>query len=142
MHQQRRPFAVLVLVPAALHACAAAGSPSAGEDQLADWSSVMVSVIDPLHEEVLKPQARGRLEAMDLDGIARAAERSARAMALGHGRLARPQPKEFASLARQAEAWYREIETAARAGERVRVRELVLAGERLHCDRCHDVANR
>ena len=134
---------VLVLVPAALHACAAAaGNSSAGEDQLQDWSAVMVEVIDPLHEEVLKPQARGRLEAMDLDGIARAADRSARAMALGHGRLARAQPEEFASLARAAEGWYREIESAARAGERDRVRELIRAGERLHCDRCHDVANR
>jgi hypothetical protein len=136
--------AILALAPLALHACAGgAPAPAPSDDEaLPDWSAVMTTVIDPLYEDVLKVQARGRPEAMDLAGIARAADRSARAMALGHGRLRRVQPKEFTALARAAEAWYREVEAAARAGQRERVRELVLAGERLHCDRCHDLANR
>lgn len=106
-------------------------------DARSEWENLMEDVIGPVYDAVLVPEAEGGRRPMQFDRIASEATRAADAMALGHGRLDWPEVPRFAALAKESEAWLRDIAELARSGDAAKTRRAILDGELDHCDRCH-----
>jgi hypothetical protein len=83
--------------------------------------------------ETRKPPA-----AMDLPSVAKFAGEAADALAEGTRRFAPEGEPRFTQLAGETEAFFRDLERAARRGDGAAAAELVRTGEERHCNRCHD----
>lgn len=114
--------------------------PKAAQSVADQWADLMVDTIGPGYE-ALRTDAEAAPRDLDLDKLAADARTLAGHIALGHGRLERSGIPQFADLARQTEAWLLQIATAAAAGDREQVRQLV-PRDKEHCDACHKAAER
>jgi hypothetical protein len=138
----------LLLLALATLACHAVERPRSTEvppeapftPEYGTWVAIMEHVIGPGFEETMLGEANRTANAMDLAIIAKAADRCAGHMALGHGQLERRDVPGFAALARETEAWFREIAKRARAGDRPQVQSLIRGGAARYCDRCHEAS--
>ena len=98
----------------------------------------MEHVIGPNYEDVLVEAAEGSVSSMDYNAVFVVATDAANHMALGYGIHSKTDPRSFPDMARDTEAWFREI--AERATNRdPRLQPLIITGQQ-HCDRCHDAS--
>lgn len=114
--------------------------PAAASSVADQWADLMVDTIGPGYE-ALRTDAEAAPRDLDLDKLAADARTLADHIALGHGRLERSDIPRFAEHARETEAWLLAIATAAAAGDRQQVRQLV-PRDRENCDACHAAAER
>ena len=119
---------------------AAATKPAAAKSVADQWADLMVDTIGPGYE-ALRTDAEAAPRDLDLGKLAADAHTLADHIALGHGRLERSEIPRFAEHARQTEAWLLAIATAAAAGDRAKVRQLVPRDQE-NCDACHAAAER
>ncbi len=114
--------------------------PAAVRSVADEWADLMVDTIGPGYE-ALRSDAEAAPRDLDLGKLAADARTLAAHLALGHGRLERSEIPRFADHARRTETWLLEIATAADAGDREKVRQLV-PRDKEHCDACHKAAER
>ncbi|MCA8943263.1 MAG: hypothetical protein KDB80_11940 [Planctomycetes bacterium] len=105
---------------------------------LADsWHDIMEDVIDPRFTRMVDATEQ-KADAIDFERLAVDAETCAEHIALGYGVHDKSNVDGFAVWSHEAEQWFREIAAAARNRDLATFTTLVIDGERLHCDRCHD----